>query len=516
MKTISLFILLFSVVGNSLSFAKVIQIIHTNDLHSYFQGTRGGIGGYAQLKTVIDQLKMVAAEKGIPTIYLDGGDFGEGSSYFFSNQGIDSFRALDLLGVDVAVLGNHDFMLGGRELRDQIINSGLKAKIISANVKNKALLGLKKIMPNYADFDFEGTKVRVFGLTTNEIHYMYPLRPLGFISNPIKAAARQTKRAKKDGVDFTIALTHIGLKKDTELVQKSSLIDLVVGGHSHTKLPTPQFTKNRDGREVPILQAGAHSGHIGALMIDIQSEGQSKVLDYRFIDITKDMPKDQELEEFSLAAEKDREAYFGRSWEEVIGFTEITLNGNFNGKPRNPKTCWSRHMARLTKEIGEAELGMQADMFQGEEIPAGPITFGDMIDNFPHFRNWGDQGWKISRAEISGLVFKKLLRLLENAKEPLYVTFDGLTVLDSTSGEAVVYDSLVHKSQEVYINGEKISSWRRYSIAMPSEITYVIRKTIGPLSGLIFKDVTTVDDSDYWPVLENYIKQNSPLTCLEN
>ena len=42
---------------SSQAFSKVIQIIHTNDLHSYFQGTRGGIGGYAQLKTVIDQLK---------------------------------------------------------------------------------------------------------------------------------------------------------------------------------------------------------------------------------------------------------------------------------------------------------------------------------------------------------------------------------------------------------------------------------------------------------------------------
>ncbi len=61
--------------------AKVIQILHTNDLHSYFQGTRGGMGGYAQLKVVIDRLKQEATEKGIPTLYLDAGDFGEGSSF---------------------------------------------------------------------------------------------------------------------------------------------------------------------------------------------------------------------------------------------------------------------------------------------------------------------------------------------------------------------------------------------------------------------------------------------------
>ncbi len=77
--------------------ARLVQIIHTNDLHSYFAGTRGGMGGYARLKTLVDELKEKASRQGIPSMYLDGGDFGEGSSYYFSNQGVDSLRALDLL-----------------------------------------------------------------------------------------------------------------------------------------------------------------------------------------------------------------------------------------------------------------------------------------------------------------------------------------------------------------------------------------------------------------------------------
>ena len=35
----------------SLTFAKRVQILHTNDLHSFFSGTRTGKGGYARLKT---------------------------------------------------------------------------------------------------------------------------------------------------------------------------------------------------------------------------------------------------------------------------------------------------------------------------------------------------------------------------------------------------------------------------------------------------------------------------------
>jgi hypothetical protein len=46
-------------------------------------------------------------------------------------------------------------------------------------------------------------------------------------------------------------------------------------------------------------------------------------------------------------------------------------------------------MARLTKDVLKADLGIQFDNFQGEMISEGPITYGDMIDNFPHFRKWG-------------------------------------------------------------------------------------------------------------------------------
>ena len=84
---------------------------------------------------------------------------------------------------------------------------------LSANLKGKRFLGLSRLLPSYKDFDFDGKKVRVFGLTTNEIHYMYPLRPLGFISSSHNAGIKQATLAKKDNVDFTIALTHIGLAK---------------------------------------------------------------------------------------------------------------------------------------------------------------------------------------------------------------------------------------------------------------------------------------------------------------
>lgn len=379
-----LLVLLFSFSAH----ARLVQIIHTNDLHSYFAGTRGGMGGYARLKTLIDQLRADAKRQGIISIYLDGGDFGEGSSYYFSNQGVDSLRALDLLGVNAAVLGNHDFMLGGCELVNQMKEAKLQASILSANMGNKRLTCLLNYLPDSVDVTVGEHKVRIFGLTTPDIHFQYPLRPLGFILQPHKIGLKVAEKAKKDDIDFLIALTHIGIARDTKLVQKSRSIDLVVGGHDHIRLDEPRYVKNLEGREIPILQAGAHATAVGSLLLDLQKDGQSKVIDYRIYDVTKEIPEDKTLKEFTDAAYENRTNYFQRDWEEVIGFSEITFTGNYNGVTRNQKSCWSKHMAKITRTIGKADLGFQIDNFQGEEIAPGPIRYGDMIDNFPHFRKW--------------------------------------------------------------------------------------------------------------------------------
>ncbi|MCM2349873.1 MAG: metallophosphoesterase [Bacteriovoracaceae bacterium] len=498
------------------TYAKVIQIIHTNDLHSYFQGTRGGIGGYAQLKTVIDELKDEARAKGIPTIYLDGGDFGEGSSFYFSNQGVDSLRALDLLGVDVTVLGNHDFILGGKQLRNQIKEAGLQATMLSANLKGKRFMGLSKLLPNYVDYEFEGKKLRIFGLTTSEVHYMYPLRPWGYIANPHKAGIKQAAQARKDNVDFTIALTHIGLENDIRLVEKSRSIDMVVGGHSHILLRKPQLTENLEGRLIPIIQAGAHAGYVGSMTLDLLGDGQAEMLDYRMINITKDMPQEKVMREFVTEAYKKREHYFGRSWDEVIGYSEITLSGNYNGQDTQTRTCWSRHLARMTRKVAKTELGLQFDVFQGEEIAPGPITYGDIVDNFPHFRKWGDQGWHVSRATISGFLLKKILQIMANSEVALQVMIDGVEVQNKSGDGRVPYDPTIHTTNEAMIAGEQLNSFRYYTVAMPSEIPFGILKLGNVLGYALLNNLRTVENSHYWPMIEGYIRENSPLRCLKN
>ena len=454
MKCLKLAVFVLSLGISLSSSAKLMQIIHTNDLHSFFEGSRSGKGGYSRIKTLVDQLKADATSKGIKSYFFDAGDFGEGSSYYFSNNGVDSLRALDLLGVNATVIGNHDFILGGKELSKQIESSKIKAKILSANMEGKIFMGLHKKVSDFVDYDLEGMKIRVFGLTTPEIHFQYSLLPNGFIAPSVKKGLKLESKAKKDKVDLLIALTHIGLDEDMSLVSQSTNIDLVVGGHSHTRLDQPKMTQNKKGEIIPILQTGAHGTAVGSLIIDVIGKGEYKLIDYRLYDITKEIPENTTIKEFVDEAYVNREKYFNRSWDEVIGFSEIKLSGLYEGLVRDPQSCWSHHIARLTRETAKTDLGLQLDIFQGEEIPAGEIHFGDLIDNFPHFRKWGDKGWNISRAKMSGLLLNQILKYLGSGNHPLDATIDGASVLDKTTGSKIKFINRLHKAEHMLINGQ--------------------------------------------------------------
>jgi 5'-nucleotidase len=194
-----------------LSHARLIRIIHTNDLHSYFTGYYTGLGGYAKVRTKIKEIREEAQMKGIEVIHLDAGDWGEGTSFYHSNQGVDSIRALQLLGVDVATIGNHDHMMGGKVLGQQIRKAGVKTKFTVANIKPTPSMDLRDVVSPFVDLERAGISVRIIGLTTAQAFFQYTMAP-GKILDPVTIGENQGRAAKKSGRELVIALTHIGME----------------------------------------------------------------------------------------------------------------------------------------------------------------------------------------------------------------------------------------------------------------------------------------------------------------
>lgn len=503
---LTILLLLLSVCAN----AKTIHIIHTNDLHSFFQGTNTKKGGYARLKTVIEQLRNESGSKGIPSLYLDGGDFGEGSSFFAAEKGRMSLRALDLLGVDATVLGNHDYMLGGPELSQSIQDTHLKTPILSANLSGLIKLKLEGMIHPVKDFNLSGLKVRIIGLSTAEKHGQYQLKPLGKITDPIKSGLRELKAAAKEKVDLVISLSHTGKDKDAELIQKSTNLGLVVGGHDHLLFEKPLLVKNKQGQEIPIVQAGANTMAVGSLYLEVV-DGVAKILSYEIINIDQTITPQNELEKFVAEAYEAREQFFGRNWNEVIGSTEIILSGRVDGRMKNNRSCWSRHLARMTKESAGADLGLHLDVLQSNQINPGPVTFGNIIDNFTHISSWDPQGWEIAVIGIRGFFLKQFLIQVSDGKFEKSSTVAGLTF--ENKGASGFFDTIDNKLSEARINGKKIQNLKEYTLALPAEFLTGIRESF-PFAKPFLNRRKRLK-LFYWNEMEKYIRANSPLRCLE-
>lgn len=73
---------------------------------------------------------------------------------------------------------------------------------------------------------------------------------------------------------------------DQEIARDCPLVDLVVGGHSHTLLytgtppdpkdvpsgPYPTVITQSSGKQVPVVQASAHSKYLGKLQLRVSIE----------------------------------------------------------------------------------------------------------------------------------------------------------------------------------------------------------------------------------------------------
>jgi 5'-nucleotidase len=76
---------------------------------------------------------------------------------------------------------------------------------------------------------------------------------------------------KSKGCDFVIALTHLGYEgeayTDFELASVTRNVDIIVGGHSHTRLKDYGKTVNPDGKKVIIVTDGKWGLNIGKLTV---------------------------------------------------------------------------------------------------------------------------------------------------------------------------------------------------------------------------------------------------------
>lgn len=339
--------------GNLFAGEKAITIIHTNDLHSHILGFSPNIdyrpditggdatkGGWARIATVIKQERE---KRNHPVLVLDGGDFLMGSLFHMvaREEAIEP-RLMKDMGYDALTLGNHEFDLKpqglARIIQSAAAKGGTPAIVFSNAVFSKesdrddALEEVfnKGMVKPYVVLEKGGVRIGIFGLMGKDAAEKAPFASPVKFRDPMEISKEMVKVLReKEKVDLVICLSHSGVSKDKSrsedeiLAKKVQGIDVIVGGHSHTRLEKPIVINSTF-----VVQAASYGNCVGVLDL-LWDNGKAKLKDYRLIDIDAAVPGDMALqkkvESFIEIIDRDVLQRVGLSSKKVIGQTAFDL-----------------------------------------------------------------------------------------------------------------------------------------------------------------------------------------------
>lgn len=442
----------------TLTNAKLVQILHTNDTHSYLDNTAHDHtrGGAARLKSLMDFYKNKMAEEGVKTIAMDAGDFTEGNIFYMADQGRKVFQVHNEMGYDVGTIGNHDYLMGTKDLDKILGELDLKMSFVAANLQmNYDYKNIRAKIKPYKELEIDGLKIGVIGLTTNEIFYKWRFEG-GLVTNPYKSAQKYEEILKSRNNDFIIALTHIGALKDIKLAEKTKHIDLIVGGHSHTALYKPSYGINKNKRQVPIVQAGMHTEYLGRLIVDMVKGKPLKVVHYELIPV-KYEATDTKIKSMVEEANNDLDSTYGKEWlDEHVGYSDLKATDPDGSRK------WAYFITDSMKEKANAEIAIHTPFMNGEDFPVGNVSRRDLFNSIPRVFDLADKlGWTIYTTKIKGVWLRLVFEALTHFGQPL--TFSGLKMEYKKTEFGI-------KIKQLMVNGQKINPYKYYTVAFTEGI----------------------------------------------
>jgi sulfur-oxidizing protein SoxB len=264
-----------------------LQILWTNDTHGYFfptyhaeyeeldtyagtAATEGKVGGYAQIKGLVDSLKAQKTDGN--TLFVDGGDTFDGSPTAQITKGAAVIPILNAMGYDAMVPGNRDFAFGKTDFLAD--TAALTFPVVCANLVDGTTN--QYVFPRYIVKQLPGLKVAIIGVTSplaggssTGFKVLNGGVPGAFaIEDNISALAARIR--VEENPDLVIVLSHMGYFQDQKFASRSTNIDAIVGAHTHHNIYDAPVVKNKDGsRNVVVVQAGSHGKFLGKLDLTV-------------------------------------------------------------------------------------------------------------------------------------------------------------------------------------------------------------------------------------------------------
>ncbi len=412
-----------------------LTILHTNDVHAHYDAFEPWgeplQGGVARLKTAVDGIRETQDN----VVFLDAGDQFQGTLFFTVGGAEIVAEVMNELEVDAMCLGNHEFDAGPAELARFIDRADFP--VLSANtdaLSDPDLSG--KILPyTVAQFGFERDKVAVIGLTTESTAYASSPGPTVRFLDVVSTAQRMVDEIEATGIDVILALTHLGYRHDLELARSVDGIDVIVGGHSHTRLDSyPTLTESATGEPVLVVTAYAWGKQLGRLEVLFNEDGLVTSYAGAPEAIKASIPEDP-----GMVALLDRyrpriEALMTTG----VGSTEVPLEGareDVRARETNLGNLLCDAMLWKTRDLGTT-IALQNGGGIRAFVPAGEVTMGQILEVLPY-------GNQLTTVTVTG---GGLLAALENGVSQVE---EGAGRFPHVAGLRYTFDPAVRPGERV-------------------------------------------------------------------
>jgi len=425
---------------------KKITILHSNDIHGDFtsevkEGKGKLLGGLALMSGYINKVR----EEEDNVLYVISGDMVQGSLIDAEYKGISTMEIMNYLAPDVVALGNHEFDYGLPHLL--FLEKVANFPIVNANlyVKNYQ----KRLMKSHHAIDVDGFKILFTGIITEKIMDTLKLDPLiGSIVTLEEASSEIGKICnshKKEDVELTVVLTHIGLESDialAKLLKPEWGVDMMIGGHSHSYMDKPEVVNN-----IIIAQAGVGSDHIGRFDLIVDEE-TNKIVDHTW----KLLPIDEDLSE----PDKKLEAFIA-SYSNVVDKKYSTIITHFPKELTHPKREIETSLGNLIADIFADSYDTDVVLVGSGSIRVpslGPeVELKDLLACFPYDDS-------LSTHLITG---KQLKTIFSQFMRPENRTGEG-ECYQVNKGIKATYNDKTKKLLGLEIKGEPVDDEKTYTL----------------------------------------------------
>lgn len=376
----------------------VVTLLHTNDTHGNWPaGTyRDSPNGMALVASLIADQRAHNPE----ALLLDAGDTFQGNSfaYFFKDRDDNPIAGgMNLLGYDAMVIGNHEFNFGPETFATMLGQADFEL-LGTANMDDDGSYGfIDDNVQDYVSFDVGGRNVVVLGFTNSRI-YRYEL-PTNIPGMSFELGYEVAPEIVPDVIaaespDLMVGLTHLGFApygdeadSDTLIAESVSGFDVIIGGHSHTKLdPAVTVTSDVNTEGTLVAQAERYALNLG--VVNVGFVGDDIVLREGYLIPAAAAVPDPALEAYLAPYIAEIDAYNATE----IGLTEVPISaldaytGETNGANLQADSAvWELADAGVPVDIHLS--GAMSDRIVAEGATAAApvaLTKGDMFTLMPY------------------------------------------------------------------------------------------------------------------------------------